>query len=130
MLETLHREKYFERDAITMIREFKDYIHDINNEMKKIIDFTNEMSYNDFKKDEKTVYAVIRALEIIGEATKNIPDKIKTKYNNIPWRNISGMRDKVIHDYFGVNRKIIWETVKNDIPDLLEKIEKIIKNEF
>ena len=78
-------------------------------------------------KDEKTQYAVIRAIEIIGEASKKIPKNIKTKYTDVPWYEISGMRDKLIHDYFGVNSKIVWKTVKEDLPRLKKLIVRILE---
>ena len=70
--------------------------------MKNAMDFVRDMSYEEFVKDTKTVYAVIRAIEIIGEAVKNIPEDVRNKYPEIPWRAMAGMRDKVIHAYFGV----------------------------
>jgi uncharacterized protein with HEPN domain len=86
------------------------------------------MSFDEFKKDEKTQFALIRVLEIIGEASKKVPDEIKNKSKNIPWREISGMRDLLIHDYFGVNIQVVWETAKKDLPELKEKIQKLVKD--
>ncbi len=86
------------------------------------------MNYNDFVKDTKTVYAVIRALEIIGEAVKNISQEIKETYPEIPWRKIAGMRDKVIYEYFGVKLERVWEVIKKDIPTLKPLFEKILKD--
>ena len=85
------------------------------------------MSYEEFLQDEKTRDAVVRNLEIIGEAAKNIPDKFKEKHPEIKWREIMGMRDKLTHGYFGVSFSIVWETVKNDFPDLEKNIKKILK---
>lgn len=73
--------------------------------------------------------AVVRSLEIIGEATKKIPADFKVKWSEISWRNMAGMRDKLIHDYMGVNYSIVWDVVKNIIPVLKEQIEKIIDAE-
>jgi len=84
------------------------------------------MDYQTFVKDKKTMYAVIRALEIIGEATKNIPLPIKERYSQIPWKDMAGMRDKVIHAYFGVDLKRVWSTVKIDIPNLKQSFETIL----
>ena len=77
--------------------EFLDYVEDILKAMDDALTFVKDMNYDAFVKDRKTVYAVIRALEIIGEATKNIPSTIKTRYPEIPWKDMVGMRDKVIH---------------------------------
>jgi len=86
------------------------------------------MSYEDFLRDRKTQDAVIRNLEIIGEAAKNLPSNIKERYPKIPWRALSGMRDKLIHAYFGVSLSIVWETIKNDLPVLKQQVESILKD--
>jgi len=101
-----------------MKREIGDYIEDILEAMTNVVEFTKDMSYEEFVKDTKTVYAVIRALEIVGEAAKNIPEDIRKKYPDIPWRSMAGMRDKLILAYFGVRLERVWEVVKRDIPNL------------
>lgn len=97
------------------------------NSAAKAIDFVSGMNFNSFVKDEKTQYAVIRAIEIIAEASKKIPKNMKNKYPDIPWHEISGMRDKLIHDYFGVNSKIVWKTIKEDLPILKKQIMNILE---
>lgn len=109
-------------------RDYLDYLNDIYDTINKGIAFINEMSYEDFSKDEKTQFALIRAIEIIGEASKKIPANIKDQSQEIPWREISGMRDLLIHDYFGVNIQVVWETVQNDLPELKGKIQKFIQD--
>lgn len=109
-------------------RESSDYIKDISEAISKIEQFTQGMEYHTFVKDEKTVFAVIRALEVIGEATKNILKSIKTKYADIPWREMTGIRNKLIHEYFGVVYEVIWKTIKEDIPPLKPKIEQILQD--
>jgi uncharacterized protein with HEPN domain len=108
-----------------MKREYKDYVMDIIEAIEKIEDFTKDMEFENFRKDDKTVFAVIRALEIIGEAVKKIPLTVKNKYKQMPWREAAGMRDKLIHEYFGVNINVVWKTIIEDIPRLKEEIKKI-----
>lgn len=110
-----------------MKREIGDYIEDIINTIDKAMNFIKDISYEEFTQDDKTVFAVVRALEIIGEATKNVPDEIRKKYSEVPWKDIAGMRDKVIHEYFGVKLMIVWKTVKERIPSLKPIFERILK---
>ncbi|MEM4616680.1 MAG: DUF86 domain-containing protein [Archaeoglobaceae archaeon] len=111
-----------------MRREFLDYVEDIVEAMKDAMSFVEGMDYEDFAKDKRTAYAVIRAIEIIGEAVKKVPISVRKRYPEIPWKEMAGMRDKVIHEYFGVDLRIIWKTVKEDIPNLRPLFEKILKD--
>jgi len=104
-----------------------DYIRDILNEVNKVNSFIKGLSYEKFVKEEKTVYAVIRCFEIMGEAAKNIPARMRNKYPLVPWKRISGMRDKLIHEYFGVDYDILWQTIKRRLPEVKPYIEKILK---
>ncbi len=108
-------------------REYGDYIEDIVDAMDKAMQFTENMNYSDFIHDNKTIFAVIRALEIIGEAVKKIPEDVRTKNPEIPWKRIAGMRDKVIHEYFGVKLEVVWMTVKEEIPTLRPLFQNIPK---
>ena len=110
-----------------MTKEFIDYIEDIIKAIDDALSFVKNMDYEVFVKDSRTIYAVIRALEIIGEATKNVPSSIKAEYSQIPWKKMAGMRDKVIHEYFGVDLKRVWNTVNNDLPALKPQFEKILE---
>jgi uncharacterized protein with HEPN domain len=110
-----------------MSKEFLDYVEDVIKAMNDALAFVERMDYVDFQKDVKSVYAVIRALEIMGEAVKKIPAPIKTRYPQIPWKEMAGMRDKVIHAYSGVDLKRVWSTVNSDIPDLKPLFEQILR---
>ncbi len=96
--------------------------------MKKIEQFIKGIDYKSFCKDEKTYFAVIRAIEIIGEATKNIPETIRSNYPDIPWKEMAGMRDKLIHRYFGVDFKIVWETITEILPKIKPLMEKVLND--
>jgi uncharacterized protein with HEPN domain len=106
-------------------RVVKDHVNDIIDSMNKAMKFIEGMSYEQFTRDDKTVFAVVRALKIIGEAVKKIPEEIRVKYPEIPWKGMAGMRNKVIHEYFGVNLKYVWETVGKRIPELKPMFEKL-----
>ena len=105
---------------------FVEHILDSLNKIEKFIDNFSERK---FLEDEKLQDAVIRRIEIIGEAAKNISSDFKKKYPNVPWVKITGMRDKLIHHYFGINLKIIWNVIKEDIPMLKREIILILKKE-
>ena len=80
-----------------------------------------------FLQDETLKRAVVRSLEIIGEASKKIPADFKLKWNSIEWKSMAGMRDRLIHDYMGINYSIVWDVLKNKIPDLSTQIEQVIQ---
>ena len=107
-------------------RNFTDYLEDILDSALKISLFIAEMSFDEFTKDDKTVFAVVRGLEIIGEATKNIPSDVREKYPIIPWREMAGMRDKLTHNYFGVNLLVVWKTATQDILALAPMVRQVL----
>lgn len=106
-----------------MKKDITIFLGDVLKNIELIESFTRGMSREHFAGSVKTQYSVIRGLEIIGEATKNIPNILTNKYPDIPWKDIVGMRDKLIHDYFGVNLNRVWNVVKGDLPDLKRKIK-------
>ena len=106
-----------------------DLLNDILICMEKIQSYLRGLTYDQFSNDSKTQDAIIRNIEIIGEVSRYISDTIKLKYNHIPWKEIAGTRDRLIHGYFGVNIDIVWEIATIDIPQLKMQIEEI-KNEY
>jgi len=97
--------------------------------VEKIMKYTENLSYEDFKKNDMVIDAVVRNIEILGEASKSISDELKEKYPEIEWREISRTRDKIIHFYFGVDLDIIWDIITVDIPSLRKKLKRILKKE-
>lgn len=112
-------------------RMWFDYMSDIQQAVDLILEFSAGMSFDDFEKDVKTQFAVIRCFEIIGEATKRLPDDLLQEYPHIPWKAMAGMRDRLVHGYDSINIPLIWRTIKSDIISLKTNIyilfEDIIK---
>lgn len=104
------------------------FIEHILESIGDIESFSKGLSKDELKKDKVKQYAIIRAIEVIGEAVRNLPFDIRNKYSEVPWKEIVGMRDKLMHHYFGVNLETVWKTVKEDIPVLKKQIQKIKEN--
>jgi len=111
-----------------MKRDYRVYLKDILQAFSNASQFLEGLSYKEFIADRKTISAVVRELEIVGEAAKQIPISVRKKYPQIPWSDMAGMRDKLIHFYFGVDLEIVWETVKVRIPELKPLIEDVINS--
>ena len=109
-----------------MLEKFAVYLKDINESIESIENFIEEMTQEQFEDDDKTSSAVIRKLEIIGEASKYIPEVIRNKYTEIPWKEMAGMRDKLIHAYSKVDFKLVWMTIKHRIPEIKPLLKKIL----
>lgn len=100
------------------------YIKHILDAISTVKDYVSEMDFDAFLEKRLVQDGVIRQLEIIGEASKGLSIKFKKTLNDVPWQDMAGMRNKLIHEYFGVNLKMVWQTIKKDIPSLKKKIEK------
>jgi len=105
----------------------KVYINHILDEIDFVINESKELRFDDLVKDKVLKRAIIRSLEIIGEATKNISNEFREKYPDVEWKKMAGIRDKLIHEYFGIDWNIVWDIVNNQIPRLNEKIRNILK---
>jgi len=111
-----------------MQREPRVFLEDILTAAVKVEKFTKGLSYEDFIDNDLVVDAVIKNILVIGEATKNIPEEIRKINAQIEWRKMAGMRDMMIHGYFSINYRIVWDVVQNKIPTLKQQIEVILKN--
>lgn len=108
-------------------RDWKLFVEDVLECIGKIDKYIKDIKFKDFKSDAKTVDAVVRNLEIIGEACRYIPENIKAQYQKVYWKGIVGLRNRIIHEYFGVDSKIIWHIIKEELPTVREQMEQILK---
>ena len=111
-----------------MRRNIALYLKDIIQNMQDAEEFIRDIAHENFANDKKTFNAVVRAIEVIGEAAKNISPGLRRKYPNVPWKEMAGMRDKVIHSYFGVDQEAVWIAVKSRIPAIKPVIEGILED--
>jgi uncharacterized protein with HEPN domain len=112
-----------------MKRDYSLFIKDILDCIEKIDEFVGDMDYEEFVEDDKTSSAVVRKLEIMGEAAKSIPHELKQNYKEIPWSDIAKMRDKIIHFYFGVDYEIVWKVIKERLPVLKPQLKQMLMEE-
>lgn len=111
-----------------MSLEFLDFIEDILDAIEKAEAMLSGVDFETFEDDYQLNFAVVRALEIIGEATKRLPESVRDQYSEIPWKDMAGMRDRIIHGYDAVNLRIVWDTVKKRIPEIKPKIQQILND--
>ena len=109
-----------------MPRDIRLYLDDMLEAIRVIREYTAGMTYDSFAADRKTIDAVVRNLEIIGEAEKKLPEKVKDEAGEIEWRKIIGLRNLLIHEYFGVQAEVIWKTIQEDLPLLKNRLQKLI----
>lgn len=111
-----------------MTRDIRLFIEDILESITKIEHYTEGISQSEFVGNTLIQDAVLRRLEIMGEATKNLPNELREKYPEIPWREIAGLRDVLIHGYFGVNLARVWLVIERDLPDLKKRISDVLQD--
>lgn len=110
-------------------RRDRDFLGDIQEALEMIRLYTKGLTYRKFLDDRKTQDAVVRNFEVIGEAAKNVSKDLKTKHPEVEWKNIAGLRDKLIHFYFGIDYKIVWNITKKELPKLRKQINEIFKQQ-
>jgi uncharacterized protein with HEPN domain len=107
-------------------RDYTDYLQDILDHAGKAMRFIQGISYDDFSDNEEKVYAVVKLLEIIGEAARHLPRNLLAQYDSIPWKQVIGMRDRLTHEYFSVDLEVVWRTLHEDLPRLRTITEKML----
>jgi len=112
-----------------MSREYRLFLEDIRDSCQKILNYTENLSFKQFVNNEMAYDAILRNVEIVGEAAKQIPETVRNQYPEADWRRIAGLRDIVAHQYFGIHDEIIWDVVVNKIPVLLHQIQDILEQE-
>ena len=111
-----------------MKRVWRDHVADIFAAIQEVEDFTRGMEYEQFALDKKTVNAVVRSLEVMGEAAKRIPEDVRERYPDVPWKRMTGMRDKLIHEYSGVDLEFVWNVVKAELPPIKPLVEQALRD--
>jgi uncharacterized protein with HEPN domain len=107
-------------------RDYRDYRQDILEAIDESTEFTNDISFEKFVRDRRTVNAVVRSLEVMGEAAMRIPDHLRSRAHGVPWKYMAAMRNKLIHEYFGVDLSIVWTVIKTELPPLRSEIERLL----
>ena len=109
-----------------MPRDYRVFLDDIVEATSKVLEYTSGLSYEQFGADRKTIEAVVWNLQIIGEAVKNIPEETRSQYPDVPWRDMAGLRDIIVHQYFGIKLDVIWKVIQQDLPRVEHLIREIL----
>ncbi len=109
-----------------MPRDYRVFLDDIMEATSKVLEYTSGFSYEQFCADRKTIEAVVWNLQVIGEAVKNIPEEIRSQYPDVPWRDMAGLRDIIVHQYFGIKLDVIWKVIQQDLPRVEHLIREIL----
>lgn len=109
-----------------MSHDYRLYLEDMQEACEKVLRYVRSLLFDQFVQDEKTFDAVVRNLEIIGEAAKHIPPQLRDRHPKVEWRKIAGLRDVVAHEYFGIDEDILWDVVQNQVPTLLDQVVQIL----
>ena len=110
-----------------MTREYDDYLRDMLENAEKALSFIGGLDYETFRSDDKALYAAIRALEIMGEAARNVPEELRGANPQLKWREIAGMRNKLMHEYFGINTRVVWRTLQEDLPEIIPILRRMLE---
>ena len=108
-------------------RTAKILLQDMQIALERVFHYTQSIDFEEFEKDTMRVDAVVRNLEIIGEAVRRLPENFKESHREIPWHRIAGMRNRIVHDYFGIDNGIIWQVIQTDAPELLKQVNQIMQ---
>lgn len=114
---------------MSRLRRDSDYLGDLHEAVRRIIAYTAELSYEQFLSDLKTQDAVIRNLQVMGEAAKKLSPAVRRAHPDMPWKQMAGMRDRIVHEYFGVNYDIVWTVARDELPALFPQIAAILGSE-
>ena len=112
-----------------MPRDYRVFLDDILEAARKVLAYTAGLSQVQFFSDRKTVEAVVWNPQIIGEAAKNVPEEIRSRYPDVPWRDMAGLRDIIVHQYFGIKLDVIWKVIQNDLPSVEYQVRDILKQQ-
>ncbi|HUY32238.1 MAG TPA: DUF86 domain-containing protein [Pirellulales bacterium] len=112
-----------------MSRDYKVFLQDVLEAIDNVAEFVGPMTWDQFQADKKTLHAVVRNLEVIGEAVKQVPAETRHRHPQIPWQRIAGLRDILIHNYFGIDLEIVWDIVRNKLPELKRQIDAVLCEE-